>query len=166
MARRSPWRRRALIRAFRLCSEFKRVHFGTNELRAKITIHLLLVTGSQGHRGVGRGRGDGGVLGVGVGLGVAVGVGVGVGIGAPAAQYLPPVLVNPPLEFPPQTIIVLPVSLPVHTAVCDARGEGALLVLVAVHVSVSGMYWPPVLKVSQQLWPPQTIICVPVQTAV
>ena len=44
--------------------------------------------------------------------------------------------------FPPQTII----SLPVQTAVCDSRPAGALLVLVGVQVSVSGLYFPPVLK--------------------
>ena len=41
-----------------------------------------------------------------------------------------------------QTIILLPVQ----TAVCQYRLEGALLVLVAVHLSVAGSYSPPVLK--------------------
>ena len=43
---------------------------------------------------------------------------------------------------PPQTII----SLPVHTAVCEFRAAGALVVLVAVQLSVLGLYLPPVLK--------------------
>ena len=74
-------------------------------------------------------------LGVGVGLGVFVGVGVevgvGVGVGGGPAQYLPPVFKKLPLPNPPQTII----SLPVQTAVCKYRASGALVVLVAVHVS-------------------------------
>ena len=44
--------------------------------------------------------------------------------------YLPPVL-KKMLLLPPQTII----SLPVHTAVCNSRAAGALVVLVGVHVS-------------------------------
>jgi hypothetical protein len=63
-------------------------------------------------------------------LAVAVGVAVGVGLGV-AAQYFPPVLKTLGPSPPPQTII----SLPVHTAVWPARALGALLVLVAVHVS-------------------------------
>ena len=43
---------------------------------------------------------------------------------------------------PPQTII----SLPVQTAVCIASDSGALVVLVAVQLSVLGLYLPPVLK--------------------
>ena len=41
------------------------------------------------------------------------------------------------------------------------------MVLVAVQVSVLGLYLPPVFKTSE-LWsyPPQTIISLPVQTAV
>jgi hypothetical protein len=52
--------------------------------------------------------------------------------------YFPPVL----SPEPPQTII----SLPVQTAVCRARAEGALVVLVAVQLSVLGLYLPPVFK--------------------
>src|SRR5207249_4752096 len=81
-------------------------------------------------------------VGVGVGVTVTVGVGVGVGVAPDWAQYLPPVLKTLPGTYPPQTII----SLRVQTAVCDARPEGALIVLVAVHVSVPGSYLPPVLK--------------------
>ena len=57
--------------------------------------------------------------------------------------------------MPPQAII----SLPVQTAVCDARASGALVVLVAVQLSVLGLYLPPVFKESP-FWstPPQTII--------
>jgi hypothetical protein len=56
------------------------------------------------------------------------------------AQYLPPVFKMPPLSLPipPQTII----SLPVHTAVCKERAE-AFVVLVAVQLSVLGLYLPP-----------------------
>src|SRR5438128_12626032 len=61
--------------------------------------------------------------------------------------YLPPVLSQTPHPLPqeaipPQTII----SLPVHTAVCWSRAAGALVVLVAVQLSVTGLYRPPVLK--------------------
>ena len=45
-------------------------------------------------------------------------------------------------SYPPQTII----SLPVQTAVCSSRAVGALVVLVAVQLSVLGLYLPPVLK--------------------
>jgi hypothetical protein len=43
---------------------------------------------------------------------------------------------------PPQTII----SLPVQTAVCKDRLSGALVVLVAIQLSVVGLYLPPVFK--------------------
>ena len=54
--------------------------------------------------------------------------------------YLPP-RVEKAAEVdsnPPQTII----SLPVQTAVCADRGLGALMVLVAVQLSVLGLYLP------------------------
>ena len=79
--------------------------------------------------------------------------------------YLPPVSKNvgPPLKVPPHTII----SLPVHTAVWASRPAGALLVLVAVQLSVPGLYLPPVLKKLGKLSvPPHTIISLPVHTAV
>jgi hypothetical protein len=61
-----------------------------------------------------------------------VGVGLGVGLG-PAAQYLPPVFGwLKPESRPAQTIIAL-------------RADGALVVLVAVQLSVLGLYLPPVL---------------------
>jgi hypothetical protein len=64
---------------------------------------------------------------------------------------------------PPQTII----SLPVHTAVCAARPEGALVVLVGVQLSVVGLYLPPVLRTLGLLSSPaQTTISLPVHTAV
>src|SRR5205823_15124212 len=74
--------------------------------------------------------------------------------------YLPPVFKGGTKKsgVPPHTII----SLPVHTAVCHSRPSGALVVLVAVQLSVLGLYLPPVLK----LPPPQTIISPPVNTAV
>jgi hypothetical protein len=85
---------------------------------------------------------------------------VGVGLGV-AAQYLPPVFVN----TPPQTIISP--SLPVQTEVGQYRGSGALMRLVAVQLSVLGLYRPPELKAPMALFhPPQTIISVPVQIAV
>jgi hypothetical protein len=94
--------------------------------------------GSYG-RGGGVGRGLGVNAGLGVKLGVAVGdpVAVAVGVGDEpdaAAQYLPPVFRAPLPSYPPQTII----SLPVETAVWDARGPGALVVLVAIQLLVLG----------------------------
>jgi hypothetical protein len=76
--------------------------------------------------------------------------------------YLPPVFKSAVSEFPPQTII----SLPVHTAVCCNRPAGALVVLVAVQLSVAGSYLPPVLNALAASAPPQTIISLPVHTAV
>ena len=50
---------------------------------------------------------------------------------------------------------------------CDThRPVGALVVLVAVQLSVLGLYLPPVLKELLLSTPPQTIISLPVQTAV
>ena len=40
------------------------------------------------------------------------------------------------------------------------------MVLVAVQLSVPGLYLPPVLKISGGSHPPQTIISLPVHTAV
>ncbi len=45
--------------------------------------------------------------------------------------------------MPPQTII----SLSVHTAVWPYRASGALVVLVALQLSVLGSYLPPVLNI-------------------
>jgi hypothetical protein len=76
--------------------------------------------------------------------------------------YRPPVFKSGPLPRPPQTII----SLPVHTAVCAYRAEGALVVLVAVQLFVLGLYFPPVFKSNVfGSFPPQTIISLPVHTA-
>jgi hypothetical protein len=60
------------------------------------------------------------------------------------ALYRPPVLksITGQQKTPPQTII----SAPVHTAVCESRGEGALFRLVATQLSVLGLYLPPVLQ--------------------
>src|SRR5437667_12748554 len=76
--------------------------------------------------------------------------------------FLPPVLRINVLPSPPQMII----SLPVQTAVWLDRAEGALVVLVAVQLSVLGLYLPPVFKRPLLLSPPQTIISLPVHTAV
>jgi hypothetical protein len=80
--------------------------------------------------------------------------------------YLPPVFVMPPSAYPAQMII----SLPVQIAGCSIREESALVVVVSVQLSVLGLYLPPVLKKGSGLeggpTPPQTIISLPVQTAV
>jgi hypothetical protein len=90
--------------------------------------------------GVGVDVGDGVADGVAVTVAVGVTVGVGVGVGPDCAQYFPPVLKTLTLLYPPQTII----SPPVQTAACQKRAAGALLVLVAVQLSVPGSYLPPV----------------------
>src|SRR5437867_1494293 len=88
---------------------------------------------------------------------VLVGVhGFPVGVSS-RGSYWPPVL----RPWPPQMIILSPV----HTAVCWARGSGAFVVSVSVHVFIVGSYEPPVSQM-KTLTPPQTIISLPVQTAV
>ena len=78
-------------------------------------------------------------------------------MGGDSAQYLPPVFKGPLPRTPPQTII----SLPVQTAVCLSRGAGAVVVLVAIQLSVLGLYLPPVFKKPLLPSPPQTIISLP-----
>ena len=81
------------------------------------------------------------------------------------ALYLPPVLNSIPgqQKTPPHTII----SVPVHTAARESRGEGALLVLVGDQLSVVGLYLPPVLQsLNVESVPPHTIISLPLQIAV
>jgi hypothetical protein len=46
------------------------------------------------------------------------------------------------------------------------RPAGAPVVLVAVQLSVPGLYFPPLFKASPRKNPPQTIISLPDQTAV
>jgi len=58
------------------------------------------------------------------------------------------------------------IAVPVQTAVCECRAAGALLVLVAVQLSASGVYLPPVSKSSKPVVPPQTSISLLVHTAV
>jgi hypothetical protein len=81
-----------------------------------------------------------------VGVAVAVGVAVGVGGGPDCAQYLPPVFKEPLMANPPHTII----SLSVHTAGKRSRPSGAPVVLVAVQLSVPGLYRPPVFKPAEK----------------
>jgi hypothetical protein len=56
-------------------------------------------------------------------------------------------------SVPPQTIICPPVLF--HAAVCNFLAEGALVVEVASHTSVPGLYLPPVLSAPAVPWPPQ-----------
>ena len=117
--------------------------------------------------GVAEGVALGVTVGVDVGVALAVvvevAVGVGVGVKPDCAQYLPPEFKSLPGSlYPPQTII----SLPVHTAVCDSRPTGAMVVLVALQVSVLETYLPPVFRSPEPVVPPQMIISSPVQTAV
>jgi hypothetical protein len=76
--------------------------------------------------------------------------------------YRPPVatgLLTP--EAPPQTTN----SVPVQIAVCTERASGTSTpVDVGAHVFVAGSYRPPVFRGIEPECPPQTIICLPVQT--
>jgi hypothetical protein len=79
-----------------------------------------------------------------------------------AALYFPPVLksIGGQQKTPPQTII----SLPLHTAARESRGEGALLVLIADQLSAIGLYLPPVfVSLKVESVPPHTIISLPLQ---
>jgi hypothetical protein len=76
--------------------------------------------------------------------------------------YLPPVFKTLLPSYPPQTNI----SLPVHTAVCPYRAEGALVVLVGVQLWVVKLYLPPLFKTWLPSYPPQTIISLSVKTTV
>ena len=76
--------------------------------------------------------------------------------------YLPPVFKSLVLPDPPQTII----WLPVHTAVCPDRADGALVVRVAVQLSVLGCIYRRCSPRPLPPMPAQTIISLPVQTAV
>jgi hypothetical protein len=59
------------------------------------------------------------------------------------------------------------ISLPVQIAVCPSRAAGKLVMLVVAQLFVAGLYLPPVLVQQQPLmYPPQTIISLPVQIAV
>jgi hypothetical protein len=101
-----------------------------------------LLSEERGRR-YGRGAGVGLDRETGVDLGVVVAVGVAVGVGlCAAAQYLPPVLKELGELNPPQTIISLPVQTPVGTY----RAIGALVVLVAVQLSVPGSVFKLVLQ--------------------
>ena len=52
-----------------------------------------------------------------------------------------------------------------HTVVCQARADGALVMLIAVQLFVLGLYLPPVLTNPEGPAPPQITIWVPVHTA-
>ena len=95
-------------------------------------------------------------------------MGVAVGVGPVCAQYFPPLLrkTTPP-PYPPHTII----SLPVQIAGRYVRPAGTLAMLVAVQVSVPGLYLPPVfnkywLPLPSTKYPPHPTISPPVQMAV
>src|SRR5689334_12694565 len=84
---------------------------------------------------------------VAVGLELTAGVGVGVACGVSltslTSQYLPTLLMKKAEKGePPQTII----SVLVQTAVGASRCSGAFVKLVAVQLSVTGLYLPPVFK--------------------
>jgi hypothetical protein len=57
--------------------------------------------------------------------------------------YLPPVFKSEPLALTPPHMII---SLPVHTAVCNHRPSGALVVPISVQLFVLGLYLPPVFQ--------------------
>ena len=75
--------------------------------------------------------------------------------------YLPPVLKHGSAAAPDDHFTASP-----DCRVTRVGHSGALVVLVAVQLSVLGLYLPPVLKKMPLVNPPQTIISLPVQTAV
>ena len=76
--------------------------------------------------------------------------------------YLPPVLEMAGAIIRPRRSFHCRSTLP-----CERLGQsGALVVLVAVQLFVPGLYLPPVFKTAAEVIPPQTIISLPVQTAV
>src|SRR5205085_7931239 len=72
-----------------------------------------------------------------------------------AGSYCAPVLSTFTEFAPPQTIIFVPV----HTAVCNWRPIGALLVVVALQELAVGSYWPPVLSKLVVVLSPPTQSC-------
>ena len=78
-----------------------------------------------------------------------------------AAQYLPPVFKSRAVNSAPDDHFAVRSTLLCETV----RAAGALVVLVAVQLSVLGSYLPPVFKWSEPSVPPQTIISLPVHTA-
>src|SRR5258708_2758405 len=73
--------------------------------------------------------------------------------------YLPPVLVRFAMNRPPQTST----SLPLHTSWVCSRLDGAPIVVMGVHVSVTGSYRNPG-SGPLRLSPPQTTNTDPVHT--
>ena len=90
--------------------------------------------------------------------GHVAGAGRGPTIGASIVS--PAVVLGKTTDKSTQTII----SLPVQIAVWSARPLGALMILVAVQLSMVGLYLPPVFKFVPS-YTPQTIISLPVHTA-
>jgi hypothetical protein len=81
--------------------------------------------------------------GVDVAVGVGVNVAVAVGVGVNAVAVAVGVGLGGGVGISPPQIII---SLPVHTAVCESRREGAFVTLVAVQLFALGSYLPPVSK--------------------
>ena len=78
-------------------------------------------------------------------------------------SYWPPLFMEVLPSLPPQITILLPV----HTAECPERFEGAPpTLIVAIQESVRGSYRPPLLRRPRLFSPPQITILLPVQTAV
>jgi hypothetical protein len=97
------------------------------------------------------------------GLGAGVGLGVGLGVSAEGSvQYLPPAFKRSTPLKPPQIFI----TLPVQTAVWEARASGALVVLVPVRLSELGFVSSSGIERAAGPNPPQIIISLPVHTAV
>ena len=94
----------------------------------------------------------------------SAGVAVGVAVGLGCAQYLPPVFRKKWAEIIKST----PDNHFTAAPDCRVIGStfGALKPAVAVQLSVPGLYLPPVLNCFCMLVPPQTIMSLPVHTAV
>ena len=151
-----------LVRRIEDCDVSARV---TQIRKATCALHLVTSHTSYGRgAGVGRGRGVGSSLGVGVGLGVDVGVGVRVAVAVGVAVAVA-VAVGVAVVVAVGVGVTVAIAVAVGVGVKVAVGVG-LAVGVGVGVPNCAQYLPPVLTAPNWSPPPQTIISMPVQTAV
>jgi hypothetical protein len=130
------------------------------ESRLRKIIYLIvqnIPVGRGLHASHGRGAGVGRALGVGVGLGVELAVPVGVAVGVAVAVAVA-LAVAVAVGVAVGVAVALAVAVGVAVAVAVGEGVGV--------GPVSAQYLPPDLKAVGPLFPPQTIISLPLHTAV
>ena len=162
------------FRAGSVLQSFARAQGGTREFASQVPTSTLPanITSYGRGAGVGRGLGVGASLGVGVGLGVDVGVGVGLGVAVAAAVAVGVAVgVDVAVEVAVAVGVAVGVTVGVAVGVGLAVGVGVevavgLDVGVGVGVATAAQYLPPVFKGPRGRNPPQTIIWLPVHTAV